>query len=488
MRSADLLVIAAYFVLTLGIGLWVTRSQRTVGDYFLGSRNLPAWTVLLSIVATETSALTVISVPGIAARGDFTFLQLPLGYLLGRIAVAWWLLPGYFTGTQDTAYTRLQNRFGAPTRRVISATFLLTRFLGDGVRIYAGAIPLALVTGWSVPVAIAAMGLITIVYTYFGGLKAVVWADVLQLGIYLTGGVAALWIAWDMVGGPGPALAAAAAEGKLRVFDFALDFTATYTLAGGLIGGALLSAASHGTDHLIVQRLLATRSLGAARRALVGSGVMVIAQFLVFLLAGSAIWAAGRAPADLPADQIFPAFITQALPVGVAGLVIAGILAAAMSTVSSSINALASAVTHDFYVTLTGRDDPAHLMRVGRGVSIAWGVALVTAALGFHRYATGTDTPVVVLALSIASVTYGALLGSYLLAGLREVRGGDVIGAAVVTMLVMLVVVFAGRLARVDALAWLAPAGRLAWPWYVPLGTALCVAVGWSSARLRSSP
>ncbi len=475
MRPADLAIVWVYFAATLGVGLWVTRKQRTANDYFLGARSLPAWTVMLSIVATETSALTVISVPGIGARGDLTFLQLPIGYLVGRIVVAWWLLPGYFRGEQETAYTRLEHRFGGGTRRLISATFLVTRFLGDGVRIYAGAIPLALVTGWSIPMAIVGMGLITIVYTCFGGLKAVVWADVVQLAIYVGGGVIALGVAWQMAGGAGPALGLAAAAGKLRLFDFALNLTSTYTFAGGLVGGALLSAASHGTDHLIVQRLLATHSLRDARRALIGSGVVVLLQFLLFLLVGSAMWAAGEAPTDLTGDQLFPTFVARFLPVGAAGLVIAGILAAAMSTLSSSINAMASAVTHDFYAPLTGRSDPHHLMRVGRALSAIWGVGLVGAALGFYRYASGTDTPVVVLALSIASITYGALLGTYLLAGLPRIRAADVRLSVIVTAATMLVVVFAGRLS--GTVPALTPIGRLAWPWYVPLGTGLTLVV-----------
>jgi SSS family transporter len=487
MRPLDLGVILGYFALTLGVGLWVTRNQRTAGDYFLGSRDLPTWSVLLSIVATETSALTVISVPGIGARGDLTFLQLPLGYFLGRVLVSWWLLPGYFAGHQETAYARLESRFGVPTRRLISGAFLITRFLGDGVRIYAGSIPLALVTGWSVPTAIVIMGGITVIYTWFGGLKAVVWADVVQLAIYLAGGLVALAIAWQLAGGMGAALDLAANAGKLRVIDWSFNLTSTYTFWGGLIGGTLLTAASHGTDHLIVQRLLATRSLGDARRALIGSGVVVVFQFLLFLLVGSAIWAAGRAPEGLAADQIFPRFIIDSLPTGVAGLMIAGILAAAMSTISSSINALASAVTHDFYVTLSGRTDPIHLMRVGRVVSAGWGAALIVGALGFHAYATGNDTPVVVLALSVASVTYGALLGTYLLAHVVRTRGRDVAVAALSTMAVMLVVIFARRLS-VEIAPWLAPVGRLAWPWYVPLGTLFCVTVGWLSSVMWSAP
>ena len=479
MRSADLAVILAYFVLTLGLGLWVTRSQRTAGDYFLGARNLPAWAVLLSIVATETSALTVISIPGVGARGDLTFLQLTFGYLVGRFFVARWLLPGYFTGQQETAYARLESRFGPGTRRLISACFLLTRFLGDGVRIFAGAIPLALVTGWSIPGAILAMGLVTLAYTYFGGLKAVVWADVLQLVVYIAGGIAALLIAAELAGGFGQTMSQAAQAGKLRVINPELSFTATYTLLGGLLGGALLSAASHGTDHLIVQRLLATRSLKDARWALVGSGVVVSGQFLLFLIVGIAIWAAGFAPESIPGDQVFPRFILEHLPAGLAGLVVAGILAAAMSTISSSINALASSMTHDFYASITGRREPAHLLKVGRIFSAVWGLGLVGGALGFYVYASGTDTPVVVLALSIASVTYGALLGTYILAGRwPRAAGRDVVVATIVTLIAMLIVVFARPLSAQAGLEWLAPVGRLAWPWFVPLGTAITLIVG----------
>jgi SSS family transporter len=488
MAPLDLAVLVGYFALTIGIGFWVTRGQRSAGDYFLGARDLPAWSILLSIVATETSALTVISVPGVGARGDLTFLQLTFGYLVGRLVVAWWLLPGYFTGKQETAYARLETRFGPGTRRLLSAAFLVTRFLGDGVRIFAGAIPLALVTGWSIPAAILAMGGVTLVYTYLGGLKAVVWADVIQLVVYLSGGLAALWIATDLAGGLPRVLELAGAEGKLRVINPELSFTTTYTFLGGLLGGALLSAASHGTDHLIVQRLLATRSLREARIALVGSGVVVIFQFLLFLFVGVTIWAAGLAPAELAADQIFPRFILDRLPTGLAGLLIAGILAAAMSTISSSINALASSVTHDFYASITGRDDPAHLLKVGRAFSLVWGIGLTAAALGFYRYASAQDTPVVVLALSIASVTYGALLGSYILAGRwTRAEGRDVILAAVVTIAVMLVVVFARRLSAYPGLEWMAPAGSLAWPWYVPLGTALTVGIGLLST-LRRAP
>ncbi len=485
MSGLDLLVVAGYFALTLGLGLWLARGQRSSSDYFLGARNLPAWSVLLSIVATETSAVTVISTPGIGARGDLTFLQLPIGYLIGRLGVAAWLLPGYFRGEQETAYARLEQRFGPATRRALSLIFLVTRFLGDGVRIFAGAIPLALLTGWNIPAAIVAMGAVTLLYTYVGGLKAVIWADVIQLAIYVAGGVVALVLATGMAGGFGATFAAADAAGKLRIFDFTPSLTIPYTFLGGVIGGALLSAASHGTDHLIVQRLLATRSLKDARRALIGSGVAVILQFLLFLTVGTAIWAAGRAPADLASDQVFSRFVIDVFPAGLSGLVIAGILAAAMSTLASSINALASSLTHDLYASITGERDPVRLLRVGRAVSLAWGVALVLGALGFHAFASGTGTPVVVLALSIASVTYGALLGAYILVGTStRIAGRDVITGAVATVLVMLVTIFAGRLAAAG-LTILEPLSHLAWPWYVPMGTVITLLVAWLSSRTR---
>ncbi len=465
MPALDLAVILCYFALTLGVGMWVSRRQQTAGDYFLGARDLPAGAILLSIVATETSALTVISVPSIAAQGDLTFLQLPLGYLIGRLVVAWWLLPGYFEGAQETAYVRLESRFGAATRRLASLIFLVTRMLADGVRVYASAVPLALITGWSIPLSILVMSLVTMVYTWHGGLKAVVWTDVVQWCVYVSAGIAALAIACSLAGGAGPALAAAAAAGKLKLIDLRLDFRIPYTLVGGIVGGGMLTAASHGTDHVIVQRLLASGSLRDARRALVGSGVVVLLQFTLFMLIGTAVWAGGFAPAGMAADQIFPRFIVDHLPSGLSGLLIAAILAATMGTHSSAISALASSMTHDIYASYTGEHDPARLLKVGRLMSILWGLLVTGAALGFFVVAGGGKTPVVVFALQIASITYGGLLGAYLLAGSPvRVAGRHVIAGIAVAVTGML--------------ALFLTKSSLAWPWYVPLGSAITVATG----------
>ena len=477
------MVIALYLGTTLGVGALVSRNQRTAADYFLGARDLPGWAILLSIVATETSALTVISVPAVAARGDLTFLQLPLGYLIGRLAVAAWLLPGYFAGEQETAYARLESRFGPITRRFTSIIFMATRAMGDGVRIYASAIPLAVLAGWDVPLSILVMSAVTLLYTWHGGLKAVVWVDVVQLVIYLLGGVVALYLATGLAGGVDAMFASAEAAGRLKLIDLSLDLGRPYTLLGGLIGGAMLSAASHGTDQLIVQRLLASRNLRDARFALIGSGIVVLAQFALFLMIGVALAAAGRAPADLPADQIFSSFIVQEMPAGLAGLMLAAIMAAAMSTQASAINALASSVTHDLYASWTGRRDPLHLFRVGRVASLGWGVLVTGVALAFDATAGGGQTPVVVFALSIASITYGALLGAYLLAGgPRRIGGRDVITGIMIGLTCMLIVFFGKSLAAAGGPDWMATAGRLAWPWYVPLGTLVTTTTGYLSS------
>ena len=470
LRPPDVAVIAAYCAAVVVAGLVLAGRQRDASDYFLGHRGLPWWALMLSIVATETSALTVISVPGIAARGDLTFLQIAFGYLVGRIGVARLLLPGYFEGTQDTAYQRLERRFGTAARRTASGVFLLTRALADCVRIFATAIPLAIITHWSLAAGILAIGIVTLIYTWVGGLRAVVWVDVIQLGVYLLGGIATLAVATQLAGGLG-AFARAWEQGKLVTLDFRPSLTVLYTFWGGLVGGALLTAASHGTDQLIVQRLLAARDLKDAQRALVGSGVFIILQFALFLLVGTSLWLAGADRAGMRGDAIYPTFAITQLPAGLAGLVIAGILAAAMSSHASAVNSLASAATLDFYAPLTGRQEPTHLLRVGRWLTLLWTAVLVAGAMAFRNQ----NTPVVQLALSIVSITYGGLLGTYLLGGLwPRARQIDVILAIIVSVLAMTPVVL-GTVIPGFPIRWLS---GLAWPWYVPLGTAVTVAVG----------
>ena len=480
MTSGDWLVALAYLVLVIGLGLVLGGRQRDAQDYFLGRRDLPWWAILVSVVATETSALTVISIPGIGAHSDLTFLQLAFGYILGRAVVAWLLLPGYFAGEIQTAYEVLGTRWGPLARRTASAVFLVTRALATSVRLFAGAIPLTVITGWSYPRAILAVGAATFVYTFVGGLRAVVWVDVVQWAVYIVAGIAALGAALHL---DPAALSAAHAAGQLRVIGEAFSWTAPYAFLTAVIGGAVLSMASHGTDHLIVQRLLATRALRPARLALVGSGFVVALEFALFLLVGAAISQAAPETRAMQGDAIFPVFITTHLSGGLAGLALAGILAAAMGSTASALNSLASATTHDYYAPLAGRTgDAAHLLRAGRAFTLLWALLLIGGALLVRR----REAPVVVVALSVASLTYGGLLGAFVLARVRRVRERDVVAAIVAGTALMAAVVFAAPLGHaLGDPRVLTALAKLAWPWYVPLGTLLTVGIGLAGSAFR---
>lgn len=462
----DLLVLFFYLAGVMVWGAWLGRGARGGSDYFLGNRDLPWGAVLLSVVATETSTLTFLSIPGVAYLGTLGFLQIAMGYVVGRILVAAWLLPAYQRGELMTAYELLDRRFGGSTRRLTSGIFMVTRLLADSVRLFATAIPLALMTGWSYPLAVGVIGLATFIYTYLGGIRAVVWVDALQMGLYLVGGVVALVVLHTAVAGGWEAiLDQAAAAGKLRVFDLAWDPGLPYTLWAGLIGGAFLSMGSHGTDQLIVQRLLACRDLRSSRRALVGSGVVVLAQFGLFLLVGLGVWVFyGGAAFDRP-DEIFPRFILEALPVGLRGLLIAGVFAAAMSTLSSSINSLASASVYDFWAPAKGRtkDDRATL-RAGRRFTVGWSALLVSGAILFIPLSR--QGAAVEVSLGIASLVYGGLLGAFALARFVPAARAPHAIAGIVTGIGSMI------------LLWSLARAVVAWPWYVAIGTAVTFGVG----------
>jgi solute:Na+ symporter, SSS family len=483
--ALDAFVLAVYLAGTTALGIWLGRHQKDARDYFVAGQKVPWWAVLFSVVASETSALTFISIPGVAYLGNFTFLQVATGYLLGRIVVAFTLLPRYYQGELVTAYSLLERRFGVATRRFTSIVFMGTRAFADSVRIFATAIPIALIIGTALPAAavrpasILILGILTLTYTFYGGMRAVIWTDVVQTFVYVGGGLAAVYLLSQGVpGGWGEIFSRADDAGKLLLFDFYLGFDRPHTLFAGLLGGAFLSMASHGADQLIVQRLLASHTLADARRALIGSGVAVILQFALFLAIGIGLWTfyAGR---EFPTpDAIFPTFVVEVMPPGLTGLVVAAIVAAAMSTLSSSINSLAAAATHDIYLPLTGRDPSSRqTFTVGRALSLAWGVVLLGASLLYREQ----GTPVVILALSIASFTYGALLGPFFLGILwkRATQRDAIIGMAV-GLAVMSLVVFArnlgGLLPGMEAI--LVPLGRIAWPWYVLIGTSVTIVTG----------
>jgi SSS family transporter len=476
--ALDYAIVVGYMVFVAVLGAVLGRQQKDASDYFLADRSIPWWAACFSLVATETSALTVISVPATAYGADLWMLQLAAGYCIGRIAIAVFLLPRYFRGEIATAYVLLQRRFGDRARRFASLIFLVTRVLADGVRIFATAIPLAVITGLPVWQSVVAIGVFTLLYSYYGGLRAVVWVDVAQLFIYVAGGVAVLWVLVGMVpGGWAGIVAAAEPADKLRIVHPTGGFFADPKwLLTGLVGGAFLTMASHGADHLIVQRLLAAPSLRDARKALIGSGVIVLGQFALFLLIGVGLFAYYRGAAFTPADSVFPRFAVEHLPSGVRGLLVAAVLAAAMS---SSLNALAAVSVHDIYVPLTGRGGEAHLLAVGKRFTLLWGVVMIVVSLAFQWVAPGT--PLVLIALQIASFTYGGLLGGFLL-GLLSKRATER------DALAGMAVAVAG-MAALWGLQQFGVIGKvLDTLWFALLGSAVTVAVGTLSARLRRPP
>lgn len=458
----DVVVLVSYLLGVTVWGAWLGRNQKGGTDYFLGNRSLPWFAVMLSVVATETSTLTFLSIPGVAYTGSLVFLQLTLGYLLGRILVSAVLLPAYYAGSLTTAYALLERRFGLGVRRFTSGIFMVTRLLADSVRLFATAIPLALITGWPYPASIAVIGVLTLIYTYMGGIKAVVWVDAVQMGLYLLGAVATIIAIQILVpGGWSAVLASSADAGKLDVIDLSWNLSTTYTLWAGVLGGAVFTMASHGTDQLIVQRLLTCRDMRSSQKALIGSGVVVMAQFLVFLVVGLGLWAFYGGRSFESSDEIFALFIVEQLPPGITGLLIAGVFAAAMSSLSSSINSLASAAAYDFWAPMVGaQDDEARLLRAGRAFSLLWAALLIAGATLFIPLSRGTAA--VEVALGIASLVYGGLLGAFAL-GVLTKRPGQV--AAI-----------AGMVSGIGMVTLLRD--QMAWPWYALVGSVVTFAVG----------
>jgi solute:Na+ symporter, SSS family len=485
----DLVVLAAYLAGTTALGVWLGRNQKNARDYFVADRSLPWWAVMFSIVASETSALTFISIPGLAYIGNLGFLQVAAGYILGRIVVARVLLPRYFEGELVTAYTLLETRFGVATRRFTSIVFMATRAMADAVRVFATAIPLALIIGpvlpkqYLMPTAILILGALTIFYTYRGGMRAVVWTELLQASVYITGGIAAIWLlGHSVMDGWHGILRSASSSGKLIVINTYMGFDTPHTIFAGLIGGGFLAMASHGADQMIVQRLLSARSLKDAQKAIIGSGLVVFVQFALFLTVGLGLWAYYLGTEFPAPDSIFPTFIIQRMPHGLLGLIVAAIVAATMSTHSGAINSLAAATTHDIYLPLTRRkaDDPS-TFRAAKLFALGWGVVLTVGAMLFPE----GRTPVVVIALSIASFTYGALLGGFFL-GIYNARAiqRDALAGMSVAIVAMAGVVFAKplSLAYPALKGVLGPFSNVAWPWYVLIGTTMTLVVGSLSA------
>ena len=404
----DTSIIFLFLAGLMGFGWWQIRLNKTTSDYFLGGKDIPWVVAMFSIVATETSVLTFISIPGIAYRGNWLFLQLAIGYILGRILVSLFLLPQYFKLGVTSIYEVLGKKFGPEIQKVASGVFLITRILADGIRFLATAVIVQVVTGWSLPASVLVIGGVTLVYSLLGGIRTIVWVDSFQFVLYLAGGLISIfYILFNMEPSAGDVFVQLNEAGKLQILNFNGDFIHDpYLFISAVIGGMFLSFSSHGADYMMVQRVLGTKDLESGRKAMIGSGLFVFLQFGIFLLAGSLIYIYIDG-VELVKDREFSTFIIDHLPIGVKGLLLAGILSAAMSTLSSSINSLASSTITDW---LKGEGG----LRKSRIVSGIWAIVLIGIALIFDE----GDSAIVIMGLQIASFTYGGLLGLFLLSKL----------------------------------------------------------------------
>jgi len=483
----DVAVLVAFLVSAVAIGLFAGGRTRTLDAYLLGDRDLPWWVILGSIVATETSAATVLSVPGESfGSAGMRFLQLPLGYMLGRMAIVRFLLPLYFRGTLNTAHEVLRDRFGPVVQRAAALLFLVARNLGDGLRLFLAALVFQKLTGLPLEWSVGVMGAVTILYTVLGGLRSVAWNDCVQLVIYVLGGIVAVFVILARIPGGWPAAwDFAAATGKLRVLDFSWNPADPSTFWAGIVGGAVLSLGTHGTDHMMVQRYLSARGQREAARALLVSGVVVFLQFALFLGIGVLLAAFHQLTGEAPparADEVFATFIVRHFPAntGLIGLLLAAILAAAMSTIASSLNASASSMIHDVWLPLraaSGRRDPlppAAALTLSRWLTVGFGMVQIAVGIA----AASMHSTVVSRALTIAGYSAGLLLGVFVL-GVATRRVGQeaaLVGAGA-GLAALLTVQF--------VLPGLPGQGiTIAWPWYASIGAGVTMAAGWLAATV----
>ncbi|HSC26241.1 MAG TPA: sodium:solute symporter [Vicinamibacterales bacterium] len=496
MHALDLGVLIVYLLGIVAFGAYFSRTQRTIQDYFVSGKNLPWWAIMGSIVATETSTVTFISVPGFAYGTNFTFLQLVMGYMVGRVAVSVLFIPAYFKGQLLTVYQLLGDRFGSAVKRLASGVFLLTRSFADGFRLFATGLVLAaalramprtddLARAWLPSVdptltilalSVFVIAVATVIYTFYGGMTAVIWTDVIQLVVYVSGACIAAAVLLDQIpGGWAEVREVGSAAGRFRLFDFTPGFTRSYTFWAGAVGGAFLTTATHGTDQLMVQRYFCARTETDARKALLWSGAVVFAQFVLFLVIGVLLFVyyTQHAPAEIAeftrdgrvqTDRVFPYFIVRHLPPGIVGLVLAAIFAAAMSTLSSSLNSSSAAAVNDFYLPATGgtRGDH-HYLRVSRLFTVAFGLVQLVVAIA----AIGLSTRVVDEVLGIASFTNGIILGVFLLGTFAPRVGQRAAFAGI-----------AGGSLLMLGVKLLTP---VSWQWYVLIGSSATFALGWSA-------
>jgi SSS family transporter len=506
LSAVDVTIVVAYGLATTLLGVWFTRRQRDVNTYFVGDRDVSWWLVLVSIVATETSTVTFLSVPGVAYNprgGNLTFLQLAFGYVIGRILIAWLLLPQYVGGKLVSAYQLLRQRFNPEVQRAASAIFLLTRAVADGLRLYLAALFLdeflflqqftGWTPSWNMSMAVLVIGVATMLYTYLGGMQAVIWTDLIQFAIYIAGAfLAGCFILANVEGGWNGFLSTGQAFHKFDLLDPTFDLGSPYTLWAGLIGGAFFTMASHGADQMMVQRYLCSRSLGQARLALVGSGFVVLVQFLLFLLLGVGLFILSnqgvlQLPQGTRNDAVFGYFIVHFLPPGVVGLLVAAVLAASMATLASSLNSGAGAFVADFYRPLWPGHSDRHFLLVSRAMTSFWGLTRIGVALLAVHLLGMENRSVIDEVLRVAGFTTGMILGLFVLGSLprpvgsRAALTGVVVGFVAVTLVWSMPLAWE-RYGPNGSLDWLRK--PLAWPWYAPIGTLMTVGVALLLDRL----
>ncbi|HEX3877682.1 MAG TPA: sodium:solute symporter [Bryobacteraceae bacterium] len=459
-HALDIAIILAYLGGITWFGARFRTAQKSLRDYFLGGRTAPWWAIALSIVSAETSTLTIVGTPALAFGGNLGFLQLVLGYLLARIAISLLFLPQYFRGEMFTAYELMRRRFGERIRKVTASIFLVTRALAEGVRVFAISLVISIILGTGQNASIALIVALTLIYTFEGGMTAVIWTDVVQMTLYVLGAVLSFVVILSKIpGGWAHAAAVAGAAHKFTVFDFRFSFDADffsrpYSFWAGVAGGCFLTTATHGTDQLMVQRLLSARDERESRRALFASWVVILVQFLLFLMIGALLfvyYSDTHLTPPAQRDRMYPEFVWNNLPPGLAGLVMAAILAAAMANLSAALNSLSSTVVVDFF--------HARSLGMARWATVAWGGVLLAIAIG----ASGS-TSVLQAGLSIGSIPAGALLGVFLLGTLTK-RPGE--RAAI-----------AGVVAGLGTVLYVVLRTHIAFTWYVLIGTAATFLVG----------
>ena len=483
----DLAVVALYLAGITLFGLHFRKKRGTLRSYFLTSGETPWWAIALAIVAAETSTLTIISVPGLAFAGDFGFLQIVFGYLLGRVVLCVIFLPRYAQGKMLSAYQLIDQRFGARLHKVTAGMFLLACLVGESVRVFAISIVVGLAIGTGDTASIVIITALTLLYTLEGGMHAVIWTDVVQMALYIGGTLVGLaTLGWRVAGGWPEIVHVAAPLGKFTLLHFSLSLTQTYTFWGGLIGGMFLTMANNGTNQMMVQWLLAAKNLRESRLALMGSGVVILFQFALFLLTGVGLFVFYRQQPQIftSTDRIFPSFTVQQMPIGAAGLLVAAVLAAAMSNLSAALNSLSSTSVFDFYLHVRPQAGDRERNRVSRGATLMWAVALCVLAIFSRR-----SGHVVEVGLSIAGVAYGALLGVFLLGTLtkRATELGAIVGLVTGFALNVLLWMQKDPVNLGHGVGHMFVVPVIAYPWYVPIGSMVTFIVGYAVSLLNGS-